>query len=105
MFWVERLGGSVFRAESVKIFILRELRRLVSPSQERTRKIVDTGRVRTRRLNALIQWNHKIMKLVTFRVAFKFGRCVLRRKMLKSPIARLPAILLDYMNHPSRGAD
>ncbi len=38
-----------------------------------------------------------------FRAAFKFGRRVhfaLRRNMLKSPIARLPAILLDFINCP-----
>ncbi len=86
MFWVERLRGSVFRAKSVKIFILRELRRVVSPSQERTRKIMDTGRVRTRRLNLLIQWHRKVMVLAIFRAAFKFVRrvhFVLRLKMLK----------------------
>ncbi len=27
-----------------------------------------------------------------------------RRKMLKSPIARLPAILLDFLNRPSTEA-
>ncbi len=40
-------------------------------------------------------WRH------LFSPAFKFGRRVhfaLRRKMLQSPIARLPAILLDFIN-------
>ncbi len=43
-----------------------------------------------------------------FRAAFKFGRRVhfaLRRKTLKSPIARLPAILLDFVNRPSGETD
>ncbi len=38
------------------------------------------------------------------RAAFQFSRCVhvaLWRKMLKSPIARLPAVLLDFINRPS----
>ncbi len=38
-----------------------------------------------------------------FRAAFKFGRRVhfaLRCKRLKSPIARLPAILLYFINRP-----
>ncbi len=36
-----------------------------------------------------------------FRAAFKFGQCVhfaLRSKMLISSIARLPALLLDFIN-------
>ncbi len=40
--------------------------------------------------------------------AFKFGRRVhfaLRRKMLKSPIARIPAISLDFIYRPSGDAD
>ncbi len=40
--------------------------------------------------------------------AFKFGRRVhfaLRRKMLKSPIARLPAILLYIIDRPSGKTD
>ncbi len=43
-------------------------------------------------------------KLAFFRAAFKFSRRVhvaLRRKMLKPPIARLPAILLDLTNRPN----
>ncbi len=43
-----------------------------------------------------------------FRAAFKFGRRVhfaLRRKMLKSPIARLPAILMYFINRPSGETD
>ncbi len=43
-----------------------------------------------------------------FRAAFKFGRRVhfaLRRKMLKLPIARIPTILLDFINRPSGKTD
>ncbi len=41
-----------------------------------------------------------------FGVAFKFGRHVhFALKMLKSPIARLPAILLDLINCPSGETD
>ncbi len=43
-----------------------------------------------------------------FRAAFKVGRRVhfaLRRKTLKSPIARLPEILLDFVNRPSGETD
>ncbi len=43
-----------------------------------------------------------------FRAVFKFGRRVhfaLRRKMLKSPIARLPAILLYFINRPRGETD
>ncbi len=99
----EEVGGSVFRAKSVKVFALREIMRVVSPSHEKkTRKIIDTGRVRTHRLSAIIQWHRRVMVLVTFRMAFKFDRRVLRRKMLKLPIVRLPAILLDVIN---RGTD
>ncbi len=80
--------------------------RVVRTSHEKkTRKIVDTGRVRTHMLNALIQRHRKVMVLVTFCVAFKFGRRLLRRKMLKSPIVRLPSILLDFINRPSGGTD
>ncbi len=42
------------------------------------------------------------------RAAFKFGRRVhfaLRRQMLKPPIARLPAILIDFINRPSGEMD
>ncbi len=42
------------------------------------------------------------------RAAFKFGRRVhfaLRRKMLKPPIARLPAIYMDIINRPSGETD
>ncbi len=44
----------------------------------------------------------------TRQAAFKFGRGVpfaLRCKMLKSSIARLPAILLDFTNRPSGETD
>ncbi len=43
-----------------------------------------------------------------FRAAFKFSRRVhfaLQRKVLKSPIARLPAILLDLITRPSGETD
>ncbi len=43
-----------------------------------------------------------------FHAAFKYGRGVhfaLRRKMLKQPIARLPADLLDFINLPSGETD
>ncbi len=46
--------------------------------------------------------------LLNIRAAFKFGRRVhfaLRRKMLKSPIARLPAIFLNFINRPSGKTD
>ncbi len=42
------------------------------------------------------------------RAAFKFGRRVhfaLRRKVQNSPIARLPAILLDYINRRTGETD
>ncbi len=47
-------------------------------------------------------------RYVFFRLAFKFSRRVhfaLRCKMLKSPIARLSAILLELINHPSGETD
>ncbi len=47
-------------------------------------------------------------KQIHFRAAFKFGRRVhfaLRRKMLKSPIARLPAIFMYFINRPSGKTD
>ncbi len=50
----------------------------------------------------------EIMKTPDFRAAFKFGRRVhfsLRRQMLKLPIARLPAILLYFINRPSGETD
>ncbi len=49
-----------------------------------------------------------IFFVLFFRAAFKFGRRVhfaLRRKMLKSPIARLPAISLYIINRPSGQTD
>ncbi len=50
----------------------------------------------------------KAFKESTLRAAFKFGQRVhfaLRRKMLNPPIARLPAILLYYINLPSEETD
>ncbi len=46
--------------------------------------------------------------LPALRAAFKFGRRVhfaLRRKMLNPPIARLPAIEVDFINCPSAETD
>ncbi len=42
------------------------------------------------------------------RAAFEFGRRVhfaLRRKMLNPPIARFPAIKMDFINRPSGETD
>ncbi len=44
----------------------------------------------------------------SLRVAFKFGQSLyfaLQRKMIKPPIARLPANELDFLNHPSGETD
>ncbi len=49
-----------------------------------------------------------IVTLIISRAEFKFGRRVhfaLWRKMLISPIARLLAILLDFINRPSGEMD
>ncbi len=57
--------------------------------------------------NILIALKHK-SKSDQFRAAFKFGRRVrfaLRRKMLKPRIARLPAILVDFLNRQSGEPD
>ncbi len=48
------------------------------------------------------------LRSIRIRAAFKFGRRVrfaLRRKMLKSRIARLPAILVDFLNRESGEPD
>ncbi len=49
-----------------------------------------------------------IFLVIFLRAAFKFGRCVhfaLRRKMLNPPIARLPAVQLDFIHRPSGETD
>ncbi len=56
------------------------------------------------------QWygKNELEKNFCSRAAFKFGRRVhfaLRRKMLKPPIARLPAIQMDFINRPSEETD
>ncbi len=59
----------------------------------------------------LLNWVQKEVLFNNARIflrPFKFGRRVhfaLRRKMLKLPIARLPAILLDFMNSQSGETD
>ncbi len=58
--------------------------------------------------NVSVCRGHELANAFFCRAAFKFGRRVhfaLRRKMLKSPIARLPAIFLDFMNRPSGDSD
>ncbi len=58
--------------------------------------------------SSLNQWLVYVFNMHEIRAAFKFGRRVhfaLWRKMLKWPIARLSAMLLDFINHSSGETD
>ncbi len=53
-------------------------------------------------------WCRTSLQRASFRTALKFGQRVhftLLRKMLKSPIDRLPVILLGFLNRPSGATD